>query len=55
VAPGTDPGAPAVPQVMRKLIWTTIVASVVFAICFLIYKYRLVALDDLAAWIGMPR
>jgi predicted secreted protein len=55
VAPGTDPGAPAVPQLMRKLIWTTIVAAVVFALCFLIYKYRLIALDDLAAWIGMPR
>jgi predicted secreted protein len=55
VAPGTDPGAPVVPQLARKLIWTTIVASVVFALCFLIYKYRLVALDDLAAWIGMPR
>jgi len=54
VAPGSDPGAPAAPQVMRKLIWTTIVASVVFALCLLIYKYRLVALDDLAAWIGVP-
>jgi predicted secreted protein len=54
VAPGTDPGAPAVPQLLRKLVWTTIVAGVVFAICFLIYKYRLIALDDLAAWVGMP-
>ncbi len=53
VAPGTDPGAPAVPQLMRKLTWTTIVASVVFALCFLVYKYRLVSLDDLAALIGM--
>ena len=49
VAPGTDPGAPAIPQLMRKLIWTTLVAGVVFALCFLIYKYRLVALDDLAS------
>ena len=54
VAPGTDPGAPAVPQLLRKLVWTTIVASIVFAICFLIYKYRLISLDDLAAWIGVP-
>ena len=25
VAPGTDPGAPAVPYLGRKLIWTTVV------------------------------
>ncbi len=27
VSPGTDPGAPAVPLLARKLIWTTIVTS----------------------------
>jgi len=53
-APGTDPGAPAIPMLARKLIWTTLVASVVFALCFLIYKYRLISLDDLASWLGVP-
>jgi predicted secreted protein len=38
----------------RKLIWTTIVASVVFALCFLVYKYRLVSLDKLASRLGVP-
>jgi predicted secreted protein len=55
VAPGTDPGAPAIPKLVQKLIWTTLVAGVVFALCFLVYKYRLVSLDDLAALLGMPR
>src|SRR5712675_1481503 len=30
VAPGTDPGAPAIPRLGRKLIWTSIVAAIVF-------------------------
>ena len=53
-APGTDPGAPVIPKLVRKLIWTTIVASVVFALWFLVYKYRLISLDDLASWLGVP-
>jgi predicted secreted protein len=53
-APGTDPGAPTIPMLARKLIWTTLVASVVFALCFLVYKYRLISLDDLARWLGVP-
>jgi len=54
MAPGTDPGAPAIPGLIRKLIWTTVVAGVVFALCFLVYKYRLISLDDLARWLGVP-
>jgi predicted secreted protein len=52
--PGTDPGAPTLPRVWKKLMWTTIVASLVYAVCALIYGYRLVTLDDLAALLGMP-
>jgi len=55
VAPGTDPGAPSIPRLGRKLIWTTIVAGVVFALWYVVYSYRLIAIDDLAAWLGMPR
>jgi predicted secreted protein len=53
VTPGTDPGAPAIPNLARKLVWTTIVSCIVFAICFLVYKYRLVSIDELAAWLGV--
>jgi predicted secreted protein len=47
VTPGTDPGAPAVPKLGRKLIWTTVVASVVFAAVYIAYTDRLVSLESL--------
>jgi predicted secreted protein len=56
VSPGTDPGAPAIPRLRRKLVWTTIVAALVFAIWYVVYAYRLIRIDDLAAMLGMmPR
>lgn len=54
IAPGSDPGAPVVPRLRWKLIWTTIVAGVVFAAWYAVYVYRLIALDDLAAILGVP-
>jgi predicted secreted protein len=53
VVPGSDPGAPAIPHLLAKLVWTTVVASVVFALAALIYVYRLVTLDDLATLFGL--
>lgn len=55
IVPGSDPGAPAVPKLLAKLLWTTVVTTVVFAIGYLVYAYRLFTLDDLAAALGMPR
>jgi predicted secreted protein len=55
ITPGSDPGAPAIPNLKRKLVWTTSVAAVVFAIWHFVYTYRLIALDDLAALLGVPR
>ena len=52
--PGTDPGAPRLPHLKAKLTWTTIVATVIFAICAVVYVKRLVTLDDLAALMGVP-
>ena len=53
--PGTDPGAPVVSNIKLKLIWTTIVASVIFIACWFIYTRRLVTLDDLATLFGLLR
>lgn len=53
VAPGTDPGAPAVPQLVRKLLWTTLVAVVIFAAFYVTYREHLVTVDELAALLGM--
>jgi len=52
VAPGTDPGAPAVHTVWMKLLWTTIIASVVFAIMTAVYLLGLIPYDFLAAISG---
>ena len=54
IAPGSDPGAPVIPRLRWKLISTTIVAGVVFAAWYAVYLYRLIALDDLAAILGVP-
>ncbi len=50
--PGTDPGAPVLPRILHKLVWTTIVAAVIFAMLSAIYVYRLIGLDDIP---GLPR
>ena len=44
-----------IPALKAKLIWTTIVAGVVFAICWVVYVYRLVTLDDLGTLWGLLR
>lgn len=53
-AEGTDPGAPAVPGLGRKLAWTTVVAGAVFAVWYVVYAYRLINIRDLTALLGMP-
>jgi predicted secreted protein len=55
IPPGTDPGAPAVPALGSKLIWTTVVATVVFATFHVVYVTRLVGLGDLATLFGLLR
>jgi predicted secreted protein len=55
VSPGTDPGAPAVHKVWVKLVWTTVIASVVFGILAAIYKLGLIPYDFLAAISGPRR
>jgi predicted secreted protein len=55
VVPGSDPGAPAMPKLKSKLVWTTLVAAIVFGLFEVIYLYRLVSLDDLATLFGLLR
>jgi hypothetical protein len=38
--------------VWRTLLATTIVASMVFALCVVVYSYRLVTIEGLAALLG---
>ena len=55
MAAGTDPGAPSVPQLVRKIVWTTIVTTVLFATFYVSYIYRLVTIEGLASFFGMTR
>ena len=55
VAPGTDPGAPAIHKVWHKLGWTTIIASLIFAMFYVVYAYQLITMDELMALVGPPR
>ena len=55
IVPGTDPGAPAVHMVWKKLLWTTVIASVVFGILAAVYKLGLIPFDYLAAISGPRR
>jgi predicted secreted protein len=53
IAPGTDPGAPAIPRLFRTLAWTTGVSAVIFAVCYVVYVNRLVTLDGLVRLVGL--
>jgi predicted secreted protein len=53
VAPGTDPGAPAFHGLKAKLLWTTVVATVVFGVFYWAYVTRLVTIEQMASWLGM--
>jgi predicted secreted protein len=53
ITPGTDPGAPTVTGFKSKLIWTTIVATVVFAVFYGIYISHSVTLEDLGTLWGL--
>jgi predicted secreted protein len=50
---GNDPGAPTAIGMTFKLLLTTILASVVFAILWVIYVNRLVSLEDLGTLWGL--
>lgn len=54
VVAGSEPGAPAIPRLAAKLLWTTIVATIVFAICVLIFVNHLVTLDGLGRLFAFP-
>ena len=53
-APGTDPGAPVATQMGRKLIWTTVLSTVIFAVGMLAYKEGLLSTERLSRLMGMP-
>ena len=53
MAPGTDPGAPVLSRLGSKLLWTTAVAVLIFAACYVVYVNHLVSLEGLVRPFGM--
>lgn len=53
-APGTDPGAPILTRMGRKLIWTTLISAVVFGVGMAAYQAGYLRLDRLTRMMGMP-
>ena len=52
IAPGTDPGAPALPRIAAKLLWTTIVSAIVFALLYVVYIYRMITFEAVDRLLG---
>ena len=55
IAPGTDPGAPILPRLGFKVLWTTIITTVLFVSVFYVFANRWITIDDMASWVGMPK
>jgi predicted secreted protein len=53
-APGTDPGAPIASQMGRKLIWTTVLSAVLFAMAMLAYYADWLNVERLSKLMGVP-
>lgn len=53
-APGTDPGAPILTGMARKLVWTTIISAVIFAVGLAAYHAGYLSIERLSKLMGMP-
>ncbi|WP_050626369.1 DUF1467 family protein [Bradyrhizobium viridifuturi] len=53
-APGTDPGAPILARMGRKLLLTTLISAVIFAIAMWAYYSGYLSVERLSRLMGMP-
>jgi len=53
-SPGSDPGAPVTTYMGRKLIWTTVISAVIFAVGLLAYNTGYMNVEWLSRLMGMP-
>lgn len=54
IVEGTDPAAPIAPNLGRKAIWATIIATIVWAALYAVVEGELVSIDDWADFIAGP-
>jgi predicted secreted protein len=52
--PGSDPGAPVATGMGRKLIWTTIISAIFFAIGWFAYNAGYLNIERLSKLMGIP-
>jgi predicted secreted protein len=52
--PGSDPGAPVLPRMARKVIWTTIVSMAIFAVGLWAYASGYLNVERLTRLMGIP-
>jgi predicted secreted protein len=52
--PGSDPGAPVASQMGAKLIWTTVISAVIFAVAMLAYNAGYLNVERLSRLMGIP-
>lgn len=51
---GTDPGAPVLARMGRKLIWTTVISAVLFAVGMYAYRMNYFNIERLSKLMGVP-
>ena len=51
--PGTDPGAPVIARMGRKLIWTTLISAVIFAVALWAYYQGFLNVERLSKLMGI--
>jgi predicted secreted protein len=52
--PGSDPGAPVATRMGRKLIWTTVLSAIIFALASLAYDAGYLNVERLTKLMGIP-
>jgi predicted secreted protein len=53
VVDGSDPGAPAIPSLGTKLLWTTLVSTVIFGACYVAYEQRWITAEKFTTLYGL--
>ena len=51
---GTDPGAPIMARMGRKLIWTTVISAAIYAVAMLAYNAGYLNIERLSKLMGIP-
>tara|TARA_B100000676_G_C17826547_1_gene705488 strand:- start:22 stop:279 length:258 start_codon:yes stop_codon:yes gene_type:complete len=46
IYPGTEPGAPSNPRILKKVFYTTIITSILFTIIFILSYFNVINIRD---------